>query len=261
MNILKPYVKKILTNRRVLGNSYDYLFRNASGSLTVQVPAFSGRFEIDIRSHILRRILVNGEYESTVAAFVAAHVDPRRDAIDAGANIGLFTIGMLAAGARRVLAVEPMPLAQHYLRQNVLNNGRSDQVVLHAGAVAAECGTILMNYIPGKEEYSSIDILAHPAIRGLQSQSILVPVKTLDLLVEENGLDPAIIKIDTEGSEHRVLAGAQSVLQKFRPLLVLERGDATEPEVSRILAECNYRLIPFDASTNIAMPGQASSRV
>jgi FkbM family methyltransferase len=244
----------VTSNRRLLGWSYDHLLRNAHGSLTVEVPEIDGSFEIDIRSHILRRILVNGEYEPDVVAFVAQNIDPQRDAIDVGANIGLFTVKMLASGARRVLAVEPTPLALRCLEKNILNCGRGDRAVLYRGAAGAEDGEITIHYVPGKEEYSSVDALDHPAISGLESQSLTVPMKTIDSLVEEHSLDPALIKIDTEGSEQRVLKGTVNVLKKHRPLLIMEKWPGAQAGVDQILADCSYTTRLLNPDMIIATP-------
>jgi FkbM family methyltransferase len=135
-----------------------------------------------------------------------------------------------------------------------LNSGRHDRGFLHACAAGAECGETTVNYVSGKEEYSSIDALEHPAISGLESQCLTVPVKTLDFLVDSHGLDPAIIKIDTEGSEHRVLSGASNVLKKYGPKLIMEKWQTNQSEVNRILVACEYRIQTFNRLMIVAVP-------
>jgi hypothetical protein len=50
----------------------------------------------------------------------------------------------------------------------------------------------------------------------------------------------AAAKIDVEGAELEVLAGAERLLDRCRPALVVEVSDETEPEVRRILAGHGY---------------------
>jgi hypothetical protein len=68
--------------------------------------------------------------------------------------------------------------------------------------------------------------------------------KTLDTLLEELAcLHPALIKIDVEGAEERVLHGAERVVAASRPVFVI---DLHNPEqdlaVARWLTERGYRL-------------------
>jgi hypothetical protein len=55
----------------MLGLSYDYLFRNANGSINLNMPQFEGRFEIDLSSDILREILISGAWEPAAVEFVS----------------------------------------------------------------------------------------------------------------------------------------------------------------------------------------------
>jgi FkbM family methyltransferase len=65
---------------------------------------------------------------------------------------------------------------------------------------------------------------------------------------------PAFIKIDTEGSEEQVLAGALRTIRDHKPLVVFEHGgslgDSPDPNVSRrihqSLTECGLRLFDID---------------
>jgi Methyltransferase FkbM domain len=54
-----------------------------------------------------------------------------------------------------------------------------------------------------------------------------VPVQSLDSLVAEHGSEGrlVLIKIDVEGYESQVLAGATETLARFRPLLYVEFND------------------------------------
>ncbi len=77
--------------------------------------------------------------------------------------------------------------------------------------------------------------------RRKQSQeTIQVPVKTLDGLLSELNVDRevSVIKIDVEGWEQAVLAGAKGVLaQRVKPTFSLSRSTSTPPDSDSALKQ------------------------
>ncbi len=123
---------------RELFHAYDQLFQNIeSGDLVVRIPDFGGAFEIGATSHILRRVLVESNYEPELLDLIRKKIDPARDAIDVGANIGLLTVFMarLVSGTSRVLAIEPPPEALRRLRGNIMLNGCDARVAIFEGGL------------------------------------------------------------------------------------------------------------------------------
>ena len=194
-----------------------------SGTVVVHAPQFGGSFEMDCRSHSLKRLLIDGCYETDVVETVNRLVDPNRDAIDVGANIGFFTMLMSnrLSPPNRILAIEPTPGAFCHLRNNIERNQRGN-VELFQGVAAETDGEFQINTIAGLEEYSSLVRMVHPSIRGVPHRQITVAGKTIDRLVEEFGLRPGIIKIDTEGAEYGVLAGCEQTMKIHRPVILCE---------------------------------------
>jgi FkbM family methyltransferase len=224
---MRRFVRGIRPPRSVrLSLAFAEMFRRVEGgSLIVRLPQFGGSFEIGSHSHILRRILTHdGEYEPRIVALIKGSVDPGCDAIDIGANVGLFTLLLadLVAPSGRVLAIEPAPGALAYLYRNVERNHQSDHVVVFEGAVAERQGNTTINVIVGMEEYSSIGNLVHPAVAGREHRMICVPCETVDHLIEHHALRPGFIKIDTEGSEYAVLVGCSRTIAQHRPTILCE---------------------------------------
>jgi len=131
--------------------------------------------------------------------------------LDIGANLGV-TVMQYAKMAGHVHAFEPAPRALHLLRQNVsvLSN-----VTVHAIAIGDKTGTATF------AEESTLDT-SHFAEEGIE-----VPVKTIDSL----GIDADFIKIDVEGFEHLVLAGATETLKKG-PIILFEALDEAARDLS-----------------------------
>lgn len=191
----------------------------------VRVPDFRGQFHMDARSDTFKRILLNGEYESTIVRNIVDHVDPTRDCIDIGANVGLYSVllAQLCPG-QRVLAVEPSIEALDFLHRNLELNGVADSVAVHAGAAGAAEATMSLQHVRGKSEYSTLSALTHVSIRQESASALeaVVDVTTADHLVEHSRLDPGFIKIDVEGLESSVITGAAKTIEKYRPVLLVE---------------------------------------
>src|SRR5260221_849875 len=64
--------------------------RVVSGSVILDLPDFAGSFELSIHSHLAQRVMLEGAYEPEYARICGALVNPKRDAIDIGANVGFY---------------------------------------------------------------------------------------------------------------------------------------------------------------------------
>lgn len=190
------------------------------------VNDFHGRFAAGRQSALFRRLVKNKRYEPELVATCLKHMAPGRDAIDIGANIGLYTVLFAKSlRGRRILSVEPIPDAVSRLRRNIQLNGIHNSVIVFAGAAADHSGAIEINTIAEREEYSSVGAMAHPSIAGATYLTITVPCSSIDALTVNNDLDPGFIKIDVEGMEHMVLNGMRQVLKRNRPVVLSELSD------------------------------------
>ena len=145
--------------------------------------------------------------------FVPHLVDPRRDAVDVGAWLGPWTRA-LARTARHVHAFEPQPRLAAHLRRVV-----ADNVTVHEAAVGDEAGTatLLVDDRPGRDALARLAATAAEGPDG--SQRVEVPVVRLD----DVGLgDVGFVKIDVEGHEASALRGAERLLERCHPTIVLE---------------------------------------
>lgn len=175
-------------------------------------------------------------------AFVEA--TPRHHRLlDVGALYGVFSLAF-TAGRREAeaLAVDPSPDAQEVLRANLARNPGC-QVTAVATALGAETGSVAM-----RRDWHHLEALGAGEPR---SEAVTVAVQSLDELCQARGFEPDLIKIDVEGYERQVLAGATQTLARFRPTIFLELhperlqalGSSTR-EVAELLRRQGYRLDP-----------------
>jgi FkbM family methyltransferase len=189
----------------------------------LNVAEFEGKFALSARGHLFRRLIEDGEYEPVLTRRCLELLDPQRDVIDVGANIGFHTV-LLAKriGARRVLAVEPTRNALARLRRNIALNGVDAKVSVFEGVVSDALGSLEIKTIAGLEEYSSLGVMEHPSIVGAGYVTEEVEARTLDQLVDEHGLDCGFLKVDVEGVEHKVFSGGRGLLTQSRPVVLSE---------------------------------------
>src|SRR3546814_8596085 len=89
--------------------------------------------------------------------------------------------------------------------------------VCSSDLIAQSDGMAMLNVVKGREEYSSMAGIVHPSAVGEVTESINVKTRTIDSLVAEHGLRPALLKVDVEGAEGMVFAGAERTLKEHRP--------------------------------------------
>ena len=140
---------------------------------------------------------------------------PRVFMLDIGANIGVTLLGAARAG-RRVLAFEPAPVNLRYLNASVCLNGFEKLVEVVSAAVGAESGTVHFAEHPTRGDNSAMNAAtAGMSIAGA-TREIEVPIWAIDDFVAANprwaAADCALVKIDVQGFELRVLEGARQFL-------------------------------------------------
>lgn len=214
----------------------------------VAVAEFQGTFSMAVRSHLFRRVVQAGEYEPILTARCRDLIDPERDAMDIGANIGFHTVFFAKhINQRRVVAVEPTRNALLRLRRNIVQNHVGPKVIIFEGVASNMPGFLDIKTIDGLEEYSTFGALVHPAIVGSRFVTERVEARTLDQLASEHQLDCGFIKVDTEGVEHLVFEGARELLASHRPVVVselsdvlLRRNGSSALEVVRLFESFDY---------------------
>ena len=228
----------------------------------LRIDEFEGEFYLDSRSSLFHRVLAAGHYEPELTRRCVECLDPDRDVLDIGANIGFHAV-LFGRRMRqgKVLSVEPTPRALARLKRNLARNGVEENVQVFEGVVSSCPGEVTIQTIAGREEYSSLGVMAHPSISGVATESLVVAATTVDALVRDRGLRPGFMKIDVEGVEHLVLAGATEVLATHRPVILAELSDpllkangSSSADVIRTLEAAGYRV--SDPLRPAVPPGQ-----
>lgn len=241
---------------RIKSNIYDSIIKSADkGNLVISLPDFLGSFKFDFRSDILKNILIFKTYEPSLTQLIKAHLDPNKDVIDVGANVGLFSVlfSKLLSKSNKVLAIEPTPSALRNLYYNVEKNDCLDSIRIFEGVASDSQGNFQIKVIAGMEEYSTLGNMVHPSILQKPYDRIDVKGETIDNLASLFDLNTGFIKIDTEGAEYKVLKGARRTIERYHPYILSELSDillesfgANSKMVIKLLEDCGYKIIDTD---------------
>lgn len=138
-------------------------------------------------------------------------IKPDQVVIDVGACFGSWTIPALLEGAR-VYAFEPHPLLYLELKHNVEINQLNTNLEAYNFAVWSKSGEFLA--LP---QYD-LSMMRQPG-----DNQPVIRVQTVSLDDELSEL-PRLdwIKIDVEGAEIEVLKGAQKLIEKYNPRIIVE---------------------------------------
>jgi FkbM family methyltransferase len=171
-----------------------------------------------------RSIIAFGTFESGLHRFLEHNVRPGMVCLDIGANLGEVAMHMArkTGPSGRVLAFEPIPPVRARLEQHVAHNNLGDVVRVESLALSNGEGRVTMSYATAAEPNQGMGSMVNIA-NAHTSLRIEVPTQTLDALVAMRGLERVdFIKIDVQGAEPLVLAGARETLARFSPDLLME---------------------------------------
>ena len=168
---------------------------------------------------------------------------------DVGANVGFFSMiaARLVGPAGTVVSFEPLAQSANQVRYNAALNHFA-----HVSVLAVALGDT--------DREARLLVSAQSAwcrLEGLGSQpsdlvgETTVPLKRLDSLLAEGALKaPDVMKVDVEGAEVMVLAGARETLRKWRPVLLIDLH-GTNAAVAGLLRELDYRCRVIGSDTPV----------
>jgi len=134
--------------------------------------------------------------------------------IDAGANVGVFSMCAAALGAKKVYAFEPVRQTFGILQQNVASNGFEGIILPVNTGLGDETGKTTLFY-DGEGGDGGASIVLKCDGRKIE----VIDIATIDSFMSSRGERVGFIKIDTEGYERQVLAGARETITRDKPVL------------------------------------------
>jgi FkbM family methyltransferase len=169
-----------------------------------------------------RSLRLYGEFAGDEVDSILSLVGPGDHALDLGANIGVHSLALArkVGPSGQVIAVEPQRYPFQLLCANVTMNQLTAVHCIRAavGDAAGTCAVPVLDprsaHNAGATEVSVADVGT-----GGSDRVALITVDDLNLTRCN------LIKVDTEGFEDRVIAGARRTIETLRPALYVEVHD------------------------------------
>lgn len=178
----------------------------------------------------------HGEYEPHVIRALETLLEPGMVVVDGGANIGIVTMAAaeLVGPSGRVLAIEALSSNAALVRLSAAVNGYEQVEVRHAALDLVD-GLRVIDTAAGSNGIVAGDVRELLA-SGVEPETLavreVVETVTLDALTE-SATQVDLLKLDIEGAEGLALGGAERLLERHRPHIVMEYSPDLLSQVSK----------------------------
>ena len=206
---------------------------------------------------MISEALYGGNFEVNERDFVAAFLQPGMTVVDAGANIGLYTLisSVLVGATGRVHSFEPGRLTFDRLQRN-LDLNQCQNVVANRIALSNTREQMFLRVDPthptldGHRFVQSMQNVGHPA-----STDEIVDCQTLDDCFLSGGAGKVdFMKIDVEGAELSLLQGAEKTLAGSTDITILLECTHNRDQVRDLLVWHGFQCFVWDCVGQVLRP-------
>lgn len=223
------------------GNKFIHIGRHALWQFRKIFDNYPNKFSISkSKIYALKKgsgaaalLYIFGEYDYNNINLIKLLLSRKKVFFDIGANVGVYSLIASEVKSAKVFAFEPHPNTYKFLKKNVFKNHRNNIKSFNI-AVNDKNGFVLIS----DYDDDSINKIASPnegtiKVRSLRGEGFCKKQKII----------PEIIKIDTEGSELRVLAGFGTILKKIAVVFVeinKSNGETNRNKIEKHMNSNNF---------------------
>ncbi len=213
---------------------------------------------------ISRSLMYTGEWEPHITNILKDVLKEGMTMIDVGANIGAHTLisSKIVGENGKVYAFEPCKINHDILVQNCMINRCSNTTIFKLGCSDKSTNMFIeskWNTTNKEENYGCVVLQQSPTGDNDEEINIVSldeiftsEFNTKDFEDKNKRID--LIKIDAEGMEDRVLLGFKNLIQKYKPLMIVEIHQGELKDVKQIIENMNYELKQIGGIDFIAIP-------
>jgi len=184
-------------------------------------------------------------YEPMVAQALCRLIQPGWVCVDVGAHLGYFTLLLahLVGEEGHIFAFEAHPENFRWLQENIALNGLTARVTVENLAVSDGSQTFVYLNAPAYYTTEWSIVRASPVHRSLEVQAI-----ALDQYFAK-GLHVNFIKMDIEGAEYLALQGMRRLLQRDRPICLIELHGKEGQLAAQFLNKNKYTVMDLEGQS------------
>jgi FkbM family methyltransferase len=192
----------------------------------------------------------NKEWEPHITTFMKTYNNlyTIENIIDVGANFGYHTIMFSREANGKVFAFEPQSQNYQLLKDNIQNNNISNVITFNLACGDEKCN-VKMPFIEENNQMVNMGDFT-PNMLENNNYTMTETIK-LDQMTFPSKVD--VIKIDVQGWEIKVLAGARRLLSEHKPVLIVEaeyfqmsRTNSTCEQLFNYIRDNNYHIFYLD---------------
>lgn len=182
----------------------------------------------------------------------ALALEPWDVVVDIGANYGEMVLGAEVASAARIICFEPNPQVLPFLRRSIEESGLGiDLREVAVGASATEATFVMDTVWSGRSGLAG----THRTDSDHVLDTVTVPVRTLDSELALGAGESVCVKVDVEGAEFEVLAGAQELTASSRPWAIMLEVLHMDPfEKAGLAADYTMRVMDRRTGDLVVVP-------
>ena len=221
---------------------------NPSGIVTIPVKGHKPlKFKTNQTNYLTAELFWNGVLKFEYTPIFMKLIKKVDTFFDIGGSIGYYSVlGSKINPKLKVQAFEPSLSSRQFFSENIKLNHLEEHITLNGMALSDKEGTIDFHVVKSSK-YPSVPNLSgqhnlDAVHNNLKSETITVDTDTLDNFVKKNNIQNIdLIKIDTEGTENRILGNAAETIERFKPIIISEvLFDQIEAELEEIILKHQY---------------------
>lgn len=243
---LRPWLLELLHNTLISEHPHDFSiygkklkFRSHSSSMAIH-----GYYVGEIEYHLLH--------------YVISQIRPNFTMLDIGAHHGAYALAVAHELRNygwhgKIYCFEPDPFNFSILQYNIQQNNLETYIVCQQVAIADLVGEQTLLTYPEENSANTLSWNTEMINQGLGSiMPQTVQTITIDSLIDQFE-HINLIKLDIQGSEARALAGATQVIQRDRPIIVVEAvpGLETTRQTREYLLKQGYLVSGVTAASTL----------
>lgn len=246
-NAIVYYFARIIKSVPVLKRVYPSLLKNMArivwrGGYRLK-RYFGSIFLLNFNNYVDREISLHGAFEPAQTKYFLSQLEKQKYDmfLDIGANFGLYSINVARSGlVKEIHSFEPDVRNFYQLSSNIYLNKFFDLIKPYKIALSDKEGEV--EFEMNSDFRTGNSKVVEGGLLNENNKVVKVPTSSLDILFPFKDKYVAI-KIDVEGHEKNVLAGAHNFLKGNKCFIQIEAWDENYNQVKLIIESLGYKEI------------------